>query len=93
VARQVGRFGVAARAQPLRAAGPQCERRATHQYAVKSRQRAKPRQCQPRHPPVAAEEALDLLPDAQLRMLPQTGYLAAYDDPVGVAREISAFCG
>lgn len=46
-----------------------------------------------RHPPVAAEEALDLLPDAQLRMLPRTGYLAAYDDPVAVAREISAFCG
>ncbi len=46
-----------------------------------------------RHPPAAAEEALDLLPDAQLRTLPRTGYLLAYDDPVGVAREITAFCG
>jgi pimeloyl-ACP methyl ester carboxylesterase len=40
-----------------------------------------------------AEEALDLLPDAQLRVLSGTGYLIAYDDPVGVAREIVAFCG
>ena len=40
-----------------------------------------------------AEEALDLLPDAQLRVLPGTGYLIAYDDPVGVARELAAFCG
>ena len=40
----------------------------------------------------AAEEALDLLPDAQLRIVPRTGYLIAYDDPVGVAREIAAFC-
>ncbi|MSX02065.1 MAG: alpha/beta fold hydrolase [Actinobacteria bacterium] len=47
----------------------------------------------PRCPPAAAEEALDLLPDAQLRLLAQTGHLAAYDDPVAVAREISAFCG
>jgi pimeloyl-ACP methyl ester carboxylesterase len=47
----------------------------------------------PRHPLATAEEALDLLPDAQLRVLPRTGYLMAYDDPVGVAREITAFCG
>jgi pimeloyl-ACP methyl ester carboxylesterase len=40
-----------------------------------------------------AEEALDLLPDAQLRTLPDTGFLMAYDDPVGVARELIAFCG
>ena len=40
-----------------------------------------------------AEEALDLLPDALLRVVPRTGYLMAYDDPVGVAREIAAFCG
>ena len=39
-----------------------------------------------------AEDALDLLPDAQLRVLPGTGYLMAYDDPVGLAREIAAFC-
>ena len=45
-----------------------------------------------RHPIAAAEEALDLLPDAQLRIVPRTGYLMAYDDPVGVAREIAAFC-
>jgi len=45
------------------------------------------------HPLVAAEEALDLLPDGLLRVLPGTGYLIAYDDPVGVARELTAFCG
>ncbi|MDP9399929.1 MAG: alpha/beta hydrolase [Actinomycetota bacterium] len=47
----------------------------------------------PRHPLQAAEEALDLLPDALLRVLPGTGYLIAYDDAVGVARELAAFCG
>ena len=47
----------------------------------------------PRHPVAAAEEALDLFPRAQLRVLPATGYLMAYDDPVGVARELKAFCG
>jgi pimeloyl-ACP methyl ester carboxylesterase len=46
-----------------------------------------------RHPLQAAEEALDLLPDGQLRVLSATGFLIAYDDPVGVAREIVAFCG
>jgi pimeloyl-ACP methyl ester carboxylesterase len=46
----------------------------------------------PWHPLSTAEEALDLLPDAQLRILTSTGYLMAYDDPVGMAREISAFC-
>jgi pimeloyl-ACP methyl ester carboxylesterase len=44
------------------------------------------------HPLDIAEEALDLIPDAQLRVLPGTGYLMAYDDPVGLAREIAAFC-
>ena len=44
------------------------------------------------HPLSIAEEALDLLPDAMLRVLPQTGFLMAYDDPVGMAREIAAFC-
>jgi len=44
-----------------------------------------------RHPLATAEEALDLLPAAQLRILPGTGFLIAYDDPVGVAREIAAF--
>jgi pimeloyl-ACP methyl ester carboxylesterase len=44
------------------------------------------------HPLAGAEEALDLLPDAQLRVLPGTGFLIAYDDPVGVARELTAFC-
>ena len=34
-----------------------------------------------------------MLPDAQLRTLPRTGFLIAYDDPVGVARELTAFCG
>ena len=47
----------------------------------------------PAHPLDAAHEALDLLPDAQLRTLPGTGFLIAYDDPVGVARELIAFCG
>jgi pimeloyl-ACP methyl ester carboxylesterase len=46
-----------------------------------------------RHPLAIAEEALDRLPDAQLRVLPRTGFLVAYDDPVGVARELAAFCG
>lgn len=45
------------------------------------------------HPLRGAEEALDLLPDAILRVLPGTGYLMAYDDPVGVARELAAFFG
>jgi pimeloyl-ACP methyl ester carboxylesterase len=45
------------------------------------------------HPPDAAREALDLIPDGQLRTLPGTGFLIAYDDPVGVARELIAFCG
>jgi len=45
------------------------------------------------HPLRAAEEALDLLPDAMLRVLPGTGYLMAYDDPVGLARELVAFFG
>jgi pimeloyl-ACP methyl ester carboxylesterase len=47
----------------------------------------------PWHPLAIAEEALDLLPDGQLRVLPRTGFLLAYDDPVGVARELAAFCG
>ncbi len=46
----------------------------------------------PAHPVSIAEELLDLLPDAQLRILPGTGYLMAYDDPVGLGREIAAFC-
>ena len=40
------------------------------------------------HPLAIAEEALDLLPDAQLRVLEGTGFLMAYDDPVGLAREL-----
>jgi pimeloyl-ACP methyl ester carboxylesterase len=47
----------------------------------------------PLHPLEAAREALDLLPDGQLRTLPGTGFLIAYDDPVSVARELIAFCG
>ena len=46
----------------------------------------------PFHPLQAAEEALDLLPDAHLRVLSGTGFLIAYDDPVGVGRELTAFC-
>ncbi len=44
------------------------------------------------HPLAVAEELADLLPDASLRVLDGTGFLMAYDDPVGVAREIAAFC-
>jgi pimeloyl-ACP methyl ester carboxylesterase len=47
----------------------------------------------PAHPLDGAQEALDLLPDGQLRTLAGTGFLMAYDDPVGVARELIAFCG
>ena len=47
----------------------------------------------PYHPLAIAEEALDRLPNGQLRVLPGTGFLMAYDDPVGVARELAAFCG
>jgi pimeloyl-ACP methyl ester carboxylesterase len=47
----------------------------------------------PSFPLIAAQEALDLLPNAQLRTLPSTGFLMAYDDPVGVARELIAFLG
>jgi pimeloyl-ACP methyl ester carboxylesterase len=46
-----------------------------------------------RHPLRGAEEALDLLLDGMLRVLPGTGYLIAYDDPVGLGRELAAFCG
>ena len=35
------------------------------------------------HPLAIAEAALDLFPDAHLRVLPRTGFLIAYDDPVG----------
>jgi pimeloyl-ACP methyl ester carboxylesterase len=45
------------------------------------------------YPLAAAEEALRLLPNGQLRVLQSTGFLMAYDDPVGLARELSAFCG
>ncbi|HWD76309.1 MAG TPA: alpha/beta hydrolase [Solirubrobacteraceae bacterium] len=47
----------------------------------------------PAHPLEAATEALDLLPNAQLRTLGGAGFLIAYDDPVGVARELISFCG
>jgi pimeloyl-ACP methyl ester carboxylesterase len=45
------------------------------------------------HPLQGAQEAFDLIPAAQLRTLPGTGFLMAYDDPVSVARELIAFCG
>jgi pimeloyl-ACP methyl ester carboxylesterase len=47
----------------------------------------------PMHPLAVAEEALRLLPHGQLRVLQSTGFLMAYDDPVGLARELVAFCG
>jgi pimeloyl-ACP methyl ester carboxylesterase len=45
------------------------------------------------HPLASAEEALARLPDGQLRVLESVGFLVAYDDPVGLARELAAFCG
>ncbi len=45
------------------------------------------------HPLTAAEEALPLLGDGDLRVLQSCGFLMAYDDPVGLARELAAFCG
>jgi pimeloyl-ACP methyl ester carboxylesterase len=45
------------------------------------------------HPLHAAEDALRMLPNGQLRVLESTGFLMAYDDPVGLARELAAFCG
>ena len=47
----------------------------------------------PMHPLAVARQALDLLPDGQLRVLDRTGFLMAYDDPVGLARELISFCG
>jgi pimeloyl-ACP methyl ester carboxylesterase len=44
------------------------------------------------HPLATAEEALERLPQGQLRVLTGTGFLMAYDDPVGLARELLAFC-
>ena len=46
-----------------------------------------------RHPLSIAEEALARLSQGQLRVLSGTGFLMAYDDPVGLARELVAFCG
>jgi len=45
------------------------------------------------HPLAVAEEAAELIERSMLRVLSGTGYLIAYDDPVGVARELVAFCG
>ncbi len=47
----------------------------------------------PLHSLAGAEETLRLLGNAQLRVLESTGFLMAYDDPVGLARELVAFCG
>jgi pimeloyl-ACP methyl ester carboxylesterase len=47
----------------------------------------------PMYPLGPAEEALRALPHGQLRVLESTGFLMAYDDPVGLARELAAFCG
>jgi pimeloyl-ACP methyl ester carboxylesterase len=44
------------------------------------------------HPLAGAEEALALLPHGQLRVLESVGFLMAYDDPVGLVRELTAFC-
>jgi pimeloyl-ACP methyl ester carboxylesterase len=47
----------------------------------------------PLHRLAVGEEALRLLPHGQLRVLESVGFLMAYDDPVGLARELVAFCG
>lgn len=47
----------------------------------------------PEYPLRGAEEALDLFDNGLLRVLPGTGHLLTFDDPVGVARELAAFCG
>jgi pimeloyl-ACP methyl ester carboxylesterase len=47
----------------------------------------------PLHPLTVAEDVLGRLPKGQLRVLGGTGFLMAYDDPVGLARELAAFCG
>ncbi|HET6448216.1 MAG TPA: alpha/beta hydrolase [Conexibacter sp.] len=47
----------------------------------------------PLYPIAPARQALDLLPDGQLRVLDRSGFLVAYDDPVGLARELLSFCG
>jgi pimeloyl-ACP methyl ester carboxylesterase len=47
----------------------------------------------PLHPVVAAQEALDLLPDGQLCVLSRAGFLLAYDEPVDLARELISFYG
>ncbi len=44
----------------------------------------------PMYPLAIAEEALALLPNGQLRVLESTGFLIAYDDPVGLGA--GAFC-
>jgi len=45
------------------------------------------------HPLQPAEETLARLPRGQLRVLEGVGFLMAYDDPVGLVRELTAFCG
>jgi pimeloyl-ACP methyl ester carboxylesterase len=82
-----------------------CARRWPHgeSWQQELLERAYPRLCMPvlllwadsdrLHPLAGVEEMLPLLPSAQLRVLPGTGFLMAYDDPVGVARELAAFCG
>jgi pimeloyl-ACP methyl ester carboxylesterase len=45
------------------------------------------------HPLAIAEQALERLPNGQLRVLEEAGFLMALDDPVGLARELAAFCG
>jgi pimeloyl-ACP methyl ester carboxylesterase len=47
----------------------------------------------PLYPLEAAEQALRALPAGQLRVLESTGFLMAYDDPVGLGRELAAFLG
>jgi pimeloyl-ACP methyl ester carboxylesterase len=47
----------------------------------------------PLHRLAPAEEALRMLLHGQLRVLESVGFLMAYDDPVGLARELAAFCG
>ena len=46
-----------------------------------------------RHPLRPPRRRSTCCPTGQLRVLSGTGFLIAYDDAVGVARELAAFCG
>ena len=65
--------------------GPRREDIARHVHYVAER-------IGPAHVALGSDFDGALMPDGQLRVLPGTGFLMAYDDPVGLARELVAFC-